>query len=162
MRSIFVDLDGTLGDFAGHYETLFGEPFLRSLAVDSDPKAWVQIIDNRTFFRDMPLLPDALTLWAGVKALHPNPVVLTGIKQRVPDIGDHKRAWVARHLGPDVPVICCLASDKSTHGQPGDILIDDWPKYRHRWERMGGIFIQHTSAETSLAALNTLWSATNE
>ena len=35
--------------------------------------------------------------------------------------------------------------------QPGDILIDDWPKYKHLWEEAGGIFILHTSAAQSIA-----------
>jgi hypothetical protein len=35
----------------------------------------------------------------------------------------------------------------------GDILIDDFLKYRHLWEEAGGIFIRHISAKGSLEKL---------
>jgi len=37
--------------------------------------------------------------------------------------------------------------------KPGDIIIDDYLKYRHLWVEAGGIFIHHISAVESLAAL---------
>ena len=38
----------------------------------------------------------------------------------------------------------------------GDILIDDWTKYRHLWLAAGGIWITHTSAQGSIAELRKL------
>jgi uncharacterized protein YfaT (DUF1175 family) len=40
--------------------------------------------------------------------------------------------------------------------KPGDILIDDFDKYRHLWIEAGGIFIHHTSAAASIRALREL------
>jgi hypothetical protein len=56
-----------------------------------------------------------------------------------------------------MPMICCKSSEKCLHGKPGDILIDDWTKHRQKWLDMGGIFILHTSAKSSLQALQTLY-----
>jgi hypothetical protein len=34
--------------------------------------------------------------------------------------------------------------------QSGDVLVDDWPKYRHLWEAAGSIFILHENADKSI------------
>jgi hypothetical protein len=39
---------------------------------------------------------------------------------------------------------------------PGDILVDDYLKYRHLWEEAGGVFIHHTSASNTLRQLAAL------
>lgn len=54
-------------------------------------------------------------------------------------------------------MIGCASKDKSLHiRKPGDILIDDWEKYRHLWEGRGGRWITHTGFSRSLAQLDVL------
>jgi hypothetical protein len=36
---------------------------------------------------------------------------------------------------------------------PGDILVDDYLKYRHLWEEAGGVFVHHTSARHTIRQL---------
>jgi len=156
MRQLFIDLDGVLADFDGFYESSFG------IRPDRDapepPDFWTHIEEHGRFFLDMPMMADAMKLWDGARVLHPNPIILTGLP-RMADAEPHKRAWVARHIGADAPVICCRSRDKRLHGKPGDILVDDWQKYRHLWEEMGGVFVLHRSAESSLAQLAELFVA---
>ena len=150
MPQVFVDLDGVLADFDGYYYRCFLERTDRG--APEPPDMWANINAHGSFFETLPLLPDALTLWHGVCAVHPAPVVLSGLPRH--GIHEtHKRAWVARHLGPAVPVICCQSQHKYRHGRRGDVLVDDWSRYRDKWERMGGIFILHTSVAESLAAV---------
>ena len=66
-----------------------------------------------------------------------------------------KLDWGKKYF-PDIPMIVCLAKDKNTYGHPGDILIDDTPKYEHLWTQMGGIWITHTSAHNTIAKLKKL------
>jgi hypothetical protein len=47
----------------------------------------------------------------------------------------------------------CRALYKCDYCVPGDILIDDRPQYRDRWEKAGGAFIHHTSAKESISEL---------
>lgn len=155
-RQLFVDMDGVLADFAAHYGLHFGL-YLDRLASEP-PDMWDNIRSLRTFYRDLPLLPDARELWDGCCRLHARPVVLTGVPYReVPEAEPQKRAWLAEHLGADVPVICCRSKDKRLYGRPGDVLVDDWPKYRVLWEAMGGTFVQHRSAATTLPVLRALY-----
>ena len=64
-----------------------------------------------------------------------------------------KRKWIDDHLGTYVPLHICESRDKSTVCQPGDVLIDDQPKYHDAWTRRGGLFIHHTTAERTIARL---------
>ena len=151
-RRLFLDLDGVLADFDAHYEKTFGEKTDRSKPTPKN--FWKNIANNGSFFRDLPMMPDALALWEGAKKLHPNPIILTGLTHVASETTErHKREWVATHISPLARVIVCPSKDKRLHGKPGDILVDDWTKYRALWEEMGGVFVLHTSAEESLAAV---------
>jgi hypothetical protein len=162
---LFLDLDGVLADMDGFYQHLFGTRPEREqhLAPHEIEAMWapVQRYPGRFFF-DMPLTVDALVLWNGARRLHPAPAILTGVPRAttIPSAEADKRAWVAKYLGADVPVFTCRAKDKRLHGKPGDVLVDDWPRFQRRWERMGGIFVLHTSAADSLARLAELFGPT--
>jgi hypothetical protein len=147
---LYLDMDGVLADFDAGHERAFGfRP--DKLADNVDWKAVRQI---EKFYEDLPPMGDLGTLWAFVAPL--KPIVLTGVPHSVKEAPDHKRAWVQKHLGPDVPVICCLSREKCRHAKPGDILVDDWEKYRKLWEDAGGRWVTHASAEDTILALKSL------
>lgn len=151
--TIFVDMDGVLADFDRAAEPLLG---MRPAAFEArrGPAAFWSTLRRRApdFYATLPLMPDARELWQGVRALSAGePVILTGVP-RWPDAADQKRRWAAEHF-PGAAVITTWARSKSDHCRPGDVLIDDRPKYRDRWETCGGVFIVHRSAAESLAEL---------
>lgn len=144
---IFVDMDGVLADFDRHHEAVFG--FRSDKMADNVDWAAVRAVNG--FYSAIPPMADARELWSFLRPF--NPTVLTGVPRSVEDAADNKRGWVRLHLGKDVPVICCRSSEKCLHASPGDVLIDDWEKYRHKWEAAGGRWITHTSAASSIEAL---------
>ena len=146
MPRLFLDLDGVLADMHGYYFSQFGVP-----ATWEMKNFWFPIKQHGTFFRDVPLLSDAMELWRGVK--HLSPTIITGCPVSLPTIEQQKREWVRQNIGADVRVICCKSRDKRLHGKPGDVLVDDWVKWSEHWTDMGGVFILHTSAKTSLEQL---------
>ena len=152
-RRVFVDMDGVLADFDTRYRALFGEPPDRTQPTPD--WFWPTVREAGAFFEDLDPLPDAQQLWDGLAKY--DPTVLSGIPtvEEMADAAAQKRRWLQRHFG-DVPHIFCRSKDKCLHGQPGDILIDDWTKYRNRWVKMGGIFVVHTSAEQSLREVHAL------
>lgn len=151
---LFIDLDGVLADFDGFYESNFG---IRPARTSQDlPDMWDNIKNHGTFYLDLPMMGDALRLWHGACILHPKPVILTGLPYSITDVEIHKRRWVSKYIGRHAEVICCASKDKCKFGKPGDILVDDWEKYRHLWEGMGGAFVLHTSAEKSLDRIQEL------
>lgn len=149
MTQVFVDMDGVLADFDAHHETVFG--------VRSDKKLdnvdWLKVRDCPGFYADIPPMADMRELWDFVSRLRPHPIVLTGVPKSVEEAPKNKRAWVRKNLGPAVQVICTRSADKALYCRPGDILIDDWEKYRHVWEAAGGRWITHTSASASIDQL---------
>lgn len=149
MTTIFLDCDGVLADFDAHAEEYFGKPPREYERAMGSERFWLELEEKGDFYRSMPLMRDARVLVDGVR--HLNPIILTGCPR-----GDwaqgQKIAWGEEHF-PGIPVITCRSADKRAHAKPGDVLIDDWPQYRHRWIEMGGVWISHFDAETSLAAL---------
>jgi hypothetical protein len=86
---------------------------------------------------------------------HLNPIILTGC----PEGGwsePQKLSWAARHF-PGVKMITCLSKEKFLHMMsPGDVLVDDYLRYRELWENAGGIFIYHISTKESIRLLAAL------
>jgi hypothetical protein len=151
---INLDLDGTLADFNGHYARLFG---VRPNMIETPPNFWKNIAATPDFYFDLEPLPDFEKLVSGTLARLPSgqlPVILTGCPRSIPDVRQQKRRWVDKYLGPQYPVVCTESATKSWYCDPGDVLIDDWVKYRHLWEEAEGHFILHISAVESLYALD--------
>jgi hypothetical protein len=152
-RKLFLDCDGVLADFASYAFEIFGLPPRDAEAKHGTKRFWQDPSGHPDFFNRLPLMPDARALYEAVKHLHPT--ILTGM----PPLGDwaepQKKAWAARHF-PGTPVICCPSKDKCLHLQPGDVLVDDYLKYRQLWIDAGGTFVHHTSAAASIECLQAL------
>lgn len=146
---VFLDCDGVLADFDAHGLEYFGMPPREAEKQLGAKEFWGRLEAHGDFYRSMPLMADAIALYEGVK--HLSPTILTGCPKGNWAQGQ-KVAWAAEHF-PGVPIITCRSADKRDYAKPGDVLIDDWPQHRHRWIEMGGHFIVHHYAESSLAAL---------
>jgi hypothetical protein len=148
-RQLFLDCDGVLANFDAYAEEIFGLPPRDAENKLGTKRFWVDLQSHDGFYRNLPPMPDAFELFAAVE--HLNPIILTGLP-----LGDwaepQKREWGAKHF-PHTTMICCMSKDKRNHMKPGDILVDDYLKYRHLWEEAGGVFVHHTSAKSSIAAL---------
>lgn len=150
---LFLDMDGVLADFDKRAREIFGmEPHTFEETFGTK-KFWSTLLTTEDLFNSFDPMPDAFDLWNATK--HLNPTVLTGVPR-----GDwaapQKRTWIARHLGEHVPVITCFARQKALHCKPGDVLVDDRPKFKDLWEKAGGTFVVHTSAAKSLDELKVL------
>ena len=162
MYHLFLDLDGVMADFDAGVLKITGK-----LPSELSPKQlWGAASRASGFFERLPWMSDGAELWEATR--HLNPTVLTGLP-----MGSwaepQKRAWCARELGAEVEVITCLARHKPREAlawcerhfeRTGErltpVLVDDRPKYRQGWEEVGGIFVTHTSAATSIEALRAL------
>jgi hypothetical protein len=73
-----------------------------------------------------------------------------------------KLEWCRRELGESVPVITCMTRDKALRAREATpeseipVLVDDRLSLRESWERIGGVFIHHLSAELSVERLSAL------
>ena len=147
--SIFLDCDGVLADFDTYANDYFGMPPREYERRMGSARFWRELEAKGDFYRNLPLMHDADALVDGVR--HLNPTILTGCP-RGNWAQKQKVDWAAEHF-PGIPIITCRSADKRDHAKPGDVLIDDWYQHRHRWIEMGGVFICHFNAKSSLAAL---------
>jgi 5' nucleotidase, deoxy (Pyrimidine), cytosolic type C protein (NT5C) len=146
---LFLDLDGVLANFDQKFLEIFGHLPNRD---GPDPEGmWDTISAVPDFFLSMEPMADAYELIEDT--WHLSPTILTGVPKEVPSAAEQKRAWVEQWVGPNVGVITCPSKEKYLYGLPGDILIDDWEKYKNKWVSMGGIWITHTSARKSVRDL---------
>ena len=155
MHKLFVDLDGVLVDFDKGVLQVTG-----SYPSELSPRRmWSQLARTPGFYEHLDWMPDGRELWSAVRELEP--IILTGLPMGT-WAEPQKRAWCARELGPQVPVITCMSRNKAVRAAeatPQDatpVLIDDRERLREAWQEMGGVFILHESAQSSITRLETV------
>lgn len=149
MVQLYLDCDGVLADFdraAGRILHMPPREFQRRHGL---PRFWKALAAAPDFYARLPLMPDAMELFDGVR--HLDPIILTGCPRGGWAEGQKER-WAARHF-PGTRIITCMAVNKRSYCRPDDVLVDDTLKYQHLWEDAGGVFIHHKDARTTLAAL---------
>ena len=152
MPQIFLDCDGVLADFELVATNIFGKTTHEAERELGDVEFWRRIRSSGEFYRNLPLMPDAVELFEALS--HLKPILLTGC----PKGGwaePQKVEWAAEHF-PGTPIITCESRNKRLHLTPGDILVDDFLKYRDLWIAAGGIFVHHSSAKDTLRQLAAL------
>lgn len=158
MYTLFVDLDGVLADFDAAVIDLFGVPPTEIVP----PRMWSRLARTPDFYATLSWTIDGRRLWEYAAVF--NPTILTGLP-RGNWAEPQKRAWCARHLGPEVPVITCMSREKPQRAAevtpPGHtpVLVDDRDRQREPWVESGGIFIHHRSATESIDRLRELLGA---
>jgi predicted kinase len=159
---LYLDLDGVFADFDGFIEKEFGikgnreneQPDFWDIVRGYDKRCSIcrkdegshgnrpdhRFVSGRLYF-DMSPLPGAQDLWAALTPLRP--IILTGCPYSIETAAQDKKEWVKKYLDPDVQVITCKSRNKYLYMRPGDVLLDDWPKYRDLIEGFGVKFIHY-------------------
>ena len=150
---LYLDCDGVLADFDAGAHGVLGMHPRKYQDRCGLYRFWHVLARADDFYGTLPPLPDAMELFEGVR--HLKPIILTGVP-RGGWAEAQKVRWAHAHF-PGTPVITTRAALKREHCHPGDILVDDTLKYRHLWEEAGGVFLHHTSAVATLAALRERW-----
>lgn len=151
MKRIYLDLDGVMADFDKHFLDLFG---VASSSLD-DLTLWKWINGHGSFFSDLPVCEGAIDFFNRIK--HLDPTILTACpKTNYSVAAIQKRAWVYKHLSPDVTVIPMLGGKNKAlfMHSPGDVLIDDFEKNCVAWREHGGVAIQHKNFEDTFKQLD--------
>ncbi|RYM00131.1 hypothetical protein EWH08_15225 [Sphingobium indicum] len=152
MMQLYLDCDGVLADFDRGATELLGMPPRVFEKRRGLPAFWREIARHPDFYGTLPLMPDAMILFEGVR--HLDPIILTGLP-RGKWAAPQKVRWAAEHF-PGTRILTVMAVDKRNHCRSGDILVDDQLKHAHLWQDAGGTFVHHRSAKQTLAELNAL------
>jgi 5'(3')-deoxyribonucleotidase len=138
VRRLYLDCDGVLADFDRAFRDHFaGQDPHDYEARHGSKEFWTSIASVPNFYRNLPLMPGACALVEALADLRP--IILTGCP-----MGGwaqvQKIDWAAEHF-PDLPLVACVARQKSRFCRPGDVLVDDRDHYRGLWEDAGGVFV---------------------
>lgn len=149
MIDVYFDLDGVLADFDGMYKELFGDSYSVSV---TDPaikaEKWAKVATYPSFFRDLPLLDGAMSLWESAAAYSRK--ILSAATKHIPASEPQKREWAKDILaieGVDRVIIVIGKHNKTAYCKPGDVLIDDHPENIESWNNAGGKGILFLNAE---------------
>ncbi len=160
--TIYLDMDGVLFDFDAHFEKIHGKP---TAAVD-DGELWRAIAARKTFFRELPLTPEARDLFQEARYVAElrgyDFKVLTALaKSDHMDMAVVKRQKLAalRDAFPksDVPMLVGpFSADKWKHCRCSlDLLIDDRLSNVRDWTtKGGGRAIQHVTGQLAPTLTN--------
>lgn len=148
-RQLFLDCDGVLADFDKGATAILGMAPRAFEKRHGLGRFWAKLASAPDFYFSLPLLPEAMRLFDAVR--HLDPVILTGL----PGgnwAADQKVRWAAQHF-PGTRIITTLARNKRDHAKEGDVLVDDQIRHAHLWEEIGGVFVHHKDAGTTIASL---------
>lgn len=149
MTRIYLDCDGVLADFNNGFEQQFGVNPEYYEETHGSKQFWFKIRNVDGFYKKLPLMQDAMDLFHAVE--HLRPIILTGC----PFGGwaeSQKMSWRDKHF-PGIPMVTCMSRHKKDYCKPGDVLIDDYIKYKQLWEDAGGTFVLHTDAQSTIDVL---------
>jgi hypothetical protein len=146
---LYLDCDGVLADFDRGATELLGMSPRAYEKRHGLGAFWRELARHPDFYGTLPLMADARQLFEAVR--HLNPVILTGLP-RGQWAAPQKLRWAAEHF-PDTRILTVMAVDKRNHARQGDILVDDQLRHAHLWEEVGGLFVHHKDAASTIAKL---------
>lgn len=168
---IFCDLDGVLCDFAKGVQKISGKT---PDEFGHNSQMWRALSGVNDFYETLDWTKDGRKLWEAIR--HTKPDILTGIHQ-CRHAPTSKAKWCQRELGVEINhvnmassmlrhrvvhgqkdpgvtnVITCWSRNKHHESHNRAILIDDRLDLGKAWEAAGGVFVHHTSAESTLKQL---------
>ena len=138
-RDLYLDLDGFMFDFEGHFRDSFGLECKHC----EDDRIWALIEGVDRFFENMPLLPGAKEFYRKVENLRPL-FLTTCPRTNYAHVAGQKIRAIRKHLSKVAHILPVMGSHHKPlfMRKPGGILIDDWGKNCREWTAAGGVAIK--------------------
>ena len=140
---VFLDLDGVISDFHSLYGNYSKEEW-----IDEFPK-----FVYRGGFATLDKLKDADELMSFLDSLNVPITILSsagGFPDLYHDIVIQKHQWLANHNIKYPALVVPSKGYKANYALRGHLLIDDQQINCHEFWKMGGMSIQHVSAEATI------------
>ena len=156
--TVYLDMDGVLADFFGGVEKMYGVEHWKQLTNDKTKDLKKEVIDRITgtnFFATLPKFDSADSLIDMVKKFTGGnfSINTSPLRGDHENSGKHKKTWISNNIAqPDEIIVTgrkeSYAKDKAS-GTP-NILIDDRPLNREKWQSAGGYGILYQANRDSL------------
>lgn len=151
--TVYFDLDGVLANFDKAAESILGTDNIYKFEFVYGPEAfWNALNHSGDFFEKLEPTSGAKRMLDAARG-YPTGIITALPKTKQDLVRLQKKAWVATHLSPELPVICCRTHEKPEFCAPGDIMIDDRALNKKAWEAKGGRYIIHTCPQNTISQL---------
>ena len=142
---VFVDMDGVVADFKGHYKECFG----------SEPKDSFTVIQNcqsrPNFFRELSVIDKGKALVELLQDKY-TIVFLTTPMESMPSCRSDKVAWAKENF-PEVKTVLFSSNKEEFAGSERSILIDDREEVLAPFRDAGGTAINSSLSNDKILAL---------
>ena len=160
ITKIYVDLDGVLADFDGHFIQMFGNK-TREMG---DDYTWERINQyektGNCWFLDLPKMKDSDKLMNYLNSLSGVHIyILTATGHNFEEHSVQKIIWAKtnfRFKGKDIFVVK-KSELKGEYADDESILIDDSDRSINAFTENGGIGILHTSVDDTISKLKSMF-----
>jgi len=145
MKTLYLDMDGVLSDFEGHWHTLYGRTPLQSRDNKEFSGDWTEFCETRQF-ENLPRHQYFDELMSFIRALPPmNIEILTssGGKKYHELVESQKRVWLKKYGLAYKPNVVPGRRLKAEYAHEDAILIDDTPDVIEAFNNAGGVGILH-------------------
>ena len=147
---LYVDMDGVLADFYGPFNQMAGVTSWK----DAPKKVTLNVLNKITkqddFWINLDVLPDVPKLMSAIKTLFGGEYkLLSKAIASDPNAVAQKKQWAQKNLTPlpNETIIMPATADKGIYARQSDgtpnILIDDFGVNIGKWQKAGGIGVQH-------------------
>lgn len=160
IKTIYVDLDGVLVNFAAKAASVTGiDPHIALVDKQVRNVFWkainTHIVNGHQFFSAMEMMDDGLELWNYVNSICSD-VQICSATGNVKNARAEKLEWIRANLGEGAAACANIVSqgpDKALFASPHAILIDDREKVLRPFIDAGGEGVLHVSAVDTIMKL---------
>jgi hypothetical protein len=154
---LFLDMDGVIADFFGHFEQVHN---LEHWKDHPDAITAIEAMKNTDWFNQISPFANSAWLVDQCRSIAGRDygICSSPIAGDLPNSSYWKRVWLERHgFLPEIPNLL-FVENKEKHaaerlsGEP-NILVDDKPSNIHKWNKAGGIGILYQANESDVDEL---------
>lgn len=139
IRIIYLDMDGVLADFEGHFKEISGgltaKQYIKSKGQNGTHAMWMLIDKDKDFFAKLKPFSHAKELVRLCRKIAPTIILSSPPVTNRERAIENKREWLDNYIG-HIPAI--FSNNKKEYANKSALLIDDFKENTESFQENGG------------------------